>query len=75
MFITMNIPQTLRFGPTEIQVMVALMEKKVSCKLAEQEQLTNLLSPSSHQNYAATVGKGRSGKYPMTLGKFRLITC
>lgn len=86
-----------------MQAMVAVMEKKTSCKvaacdytwsyiihrekslaihlyvltsaavetfnLAEQEQLTNLLSAISHQEYAATVGRGRSGKYPMTLGK------
>lgn len=95
---------TFRRNPTEMQAMVAFMEKKTSCKvaardytwtyithrekslamhlyvltsaavetfdLAEQEQLTNLLSAISHQEYAATVGKGQSGKYPMTLGKF-----
>lgn len=38
--------------------------------LTEQEQLTNLLFAISQQEYIATVAKGRSGKYPMTLGKF-----
>lgn len=38
--------------------------------LAEQELLTNLLSAISRQEYAETVGKGRSGRYPMTVGKF-----
>lgn len=94
----------LRRNPTEMQAMVAFMEKKTCSKvaardytwsyithrekslamhlhvltsaavetfdLAEQEQLTNLLSAISHQEYAETVGKGRSGKYPMTLGNF-----